>query len=188
MVGPRHRDLSTDSAHRVSDTVIIRRNQDPSQTPDAACLFVDMLDHRLATQQRQRLAWETGGPITRRNESDNFQFRFNLLFNLLRSVRFVATIWNYFMPYELTGFNLLRSVVVGSASRLCVRPAKVSISLFNLFFSLLRSVRFVATPLALLRGKHDNSSFNLLRSVRFVATELYESRERSSNKETQLRP
>jgi hypothetical protein len=153
MAGPRHHNLTTDSAHRVSDTVIIRRNQDPSQTVDAACLFVDMLDYWLATQQRQRLAWETGGPIPCWNESDNIQFRFNLLFNLLRSGRFVATIWDYFMPYELTGFNLLRSVMVGSASRLCVRPAKVSIFLFNLFFSLLRSVRLVATPLALLRGK-----------------------------------
>jgi hypothetical protein len=91
VVGTGHRDLASNSAHRVGNPVIIRRNQDPSQTPDAACLFVDMLDYWLATQQRQRLAWETSRPVPRWNESDNFQFRFDLLFNLLRSVRFVAT-------------------------------------------------------------------------------------------------
>jgi hypothetical protein len=92
MVGTGHRDLASNSAHRVGNPVIIRRNQDPSQTPDATCLFVDMLDHWLATQQRQRLAWETGGPVPRWNESDNFHARFNLLVHFLQGVRIVAPV------------------------------------------------------------------------------------------------
>ena len=72
MIGPGHGHLATHGPYRSGNPLIIGRHHHPVHARHLAGLLVDMLNHRLATQQGQRFSWKTRRAVACRNESDNF--------------------------------------------------------------------------------------------------------------------
>jgi hypothetical protein len=75
MIGARHPHVAAETLHGAGDPEIVGRDDDLRDRMGGRHAAIDVLDHRAAIDERQRLAGESGGGESGRDQGDDVERR-----------------------------------------------------------------------------------------------------------------